>query len=157
MSRELTTWMIDEFVANQTLVNMLAKDSAGIPAIFPYHHRDADERVPYPQVTLTRFGSSGDMRGFSGSNAGGLTVQMDDPRMAICVWSTIGVDECWRIYKLIDNMLRGDGVNIANTYFGAYRINRTVVRDDLWDDDVKAFHLHSEYSAWTMLTNIAQP
>jgi hypothetical protein len=149
--------MIDAFLANDTLTNMLAKDGNNIPAIFPYHHRDTDARTPYPQVTLTRFGSSGDMRGFSGSQHGGLTTKMDDPRMAICVWSTVGIDECWKIYRLIDDMLRGDSAQVSNSYFGSYRINRTVVRDDLFDATVNAFHLHSEYSAWIMLTNTPQP
>jgi hypothetical protein len=142
---------------NTALTALLGATKSGIPAVFPYHHKDVDEEIPLPHVTVCRFGDTDQMDRFHQTEFAGA---MDNPRIAICVWSFESVDECWRIYRLIDPMLRPYPTttlpNVSNQYFGAYKIKRTTCRDDLWDAALKAYHLHSEYSIRMMLTGVAQ-
>jgi hypothetical protein len=158
MSLELQTWLVNTLIADSKIIAMVGADTSGVPAIFPYHHSDADERIPFPHITFARFGSKRTMNAFQEQKQSGLTTQYDDPQFAICVWSTNSVDECWRVYRLIDGHLRGPGNNIANQYFSSWSCHRTTLRDDLFDKDVNAFHLHSEYCATIQTTpGVLQP
>jgi hypothetical protein len=143
------------FRANTQLVKLLGKNTDGISAIFPYHHRDEDERIPYPHLTFARFNNTSETDPFQGVPE--FAISMDNPRMAVCVWSKNSVDECWKVYRIVDTMLRGPGVNMSNQYFGAYRCARTTVRDDLFDEELKLYHLHSEYKVWLQLSGTPQP
>jgi len=154
MSWELQTWLVDTLIADSAITALVGADSAGTPAIFPYHHSDADEIIPYPHITFARFGSRAQHMPFDERPE--WASLMDNPRIAVCVWSTQTIDECWPIYKLIDGILRGPA-GASNAYFGAYTVKRTALRDDLYDEDVHAYHLHSEYCAVTQLTGTAQP
>lgn len=158
MSLELQTWLVDTLIGDTNITSKVGKDTSGVPAIFPYHHSDADERVPFPHITFARFGSRRTTNPFQEQQQSGLATQFDDPQFAVCVWSTISVDECWRIYRLIDGHLRGPGNSVANSYFSSWTINRTTLRDDLFDKDVMAYHLHSEYCALLQTTpGVLQP
>jgi len=156
MSQDLTAWMVNAFESNVKLQKIVGQTSDGNLAVFPYHHRDTDEQVPYPHVTIARFGSKSSMAAFD-QQANFATV-MDNPRMTVCVWSRNGVDECWDIYKICDALLRGRyALPISNAAFNFYQISRDSIRDDLFDDQQKAFHLHSEYSGWLQLTSAPTP
>lgn len=156
MSQELTSFLINTFAANAKIAANVGKDSNNNLAIWPYHYRDTDAEVPFPHITISRFGSTTEQGPFQ--EVAEYATVMDNPRIAICVWSRNSIDECWLIYKVIDAMLRGQAATqIADSTFGIYRIRRTSLRDDLWDDNQKAYHLHSEYSTWLQLTSAPQP
>lgn len=147
--------MVQGFRGNSSLTALLGVDTSGIPAIFPYHYRDVDARVPYPHLTLARFGNVGDQDKFGEVQE--ITTLHDSVRFVLCVWSTKSADELWPIYKIADGMLRGSGVNYQNSYFRGYRIHRTSCRDDLFDQDANAYHLHAEYRTQIEYTSVAQP
>lgn len=142
MSYELASWFVTSVKANAAITALLGKDSDGNPSVFPYHSRTTDQQPPFPKLTFARFGSlSGDR--FNGTPFANL---MDHPRFAVCVWSQDNIETCWRIYRLVDAMLRGPTLlPIANQFFGAYKASRSLVRDDLFDTQLNSFHLHSEY------------
>ena len=156
MSQDLTAWMVNAFESNAKLATVVGKTSNGDLAVFPYHHRDTDDQVAYPHITIARFGSKNNMGAFDAAPM--YATRMDNPRMTLCVWSRNGVDECWDIYKICDALLRGEyALNIASPTFSFYQISRDSIRDDLFDDQQKAFHLHSEYSGWLQLTSAPTP
>lgn len=156
MSQDLTAWMVNAFESNVKLAPMIGKTSDGNLAVFPYHHRDTDDQVQYPHITIARFGSKGINSALEASTH--FPTLMDNPRMAVCVWSRNGVDECWDIYKICDALLRGiNALTIASPTFSFYQISRDSIRDDLFDDQQKAFHLHSEYSGWLQLAQAPTP
>lgn len=159
MSREVETWAINTFAADSAIAAMVGHNSAGMPAIFPYHYRETDERIPYPHITVARFGQVTEHRNFGETEfAGG----MDDPRLSFCTWSTNSIEECWQLYRLMDKYLQPSFANpnpqICNQYFSSYgTIKRTLLRDDLFDEVAKAYHIHSEYHIRIQLTSLAQP
>jgi len=123
---------------------LLGKDADGNPSVFPYHSRATDQPPPFPKLTVARFGTDG---GADKWNATPFANLMDYPRIAVCVWSQDNIETCWRVYRLVDAVLRGPvPMGIANQYFGSYKSKRTTLRDDLFDQQLNAFHLHSEYS-----------
>lgn len=149
MSQVLQASVIQKFSNDPTILTMIGKDSSSNPAVFPYHQRDADERVPYPHITIARFGDITERGIFQdGSNS---TI-MDGPRIAICVWSLVSLDEAYNLYNAADILLRGNNANISSQFFSTYKIRRTHLRDDLFDNTSKAFHIHSEYSMWLQYT-----
>jgi hypothetical protein len=151
MSQALEAWFAQTVRANSAITNLIGKDSNNIPAVFPYHQRDADENVPYPHITFARFGDITE-RGVFQDDSNFSTI-MDGPRWAVCVWSKESLDEAYPIYNLLDKMLRGPGASVASQYFSSYKVRRTHLRDDLFDDTAKAYHIHSEYSIW--VANVA--
>jgi hypothetical protein len=155
MSFELQTEIVNVLMNDVGITGKVGKDTAGVPAIFPYHHRDADARVPYPHITIARFGNRAEHWYFDEMTLEGLTTKMDNPRIAICVWSTNSVNECWRIYRLIDGHMRGPS-QFSNQYFSSYTLKRTALRDDLFDNDAKAYHIHAEFCAVIQLTGVLQ-
>ena len=156
MSQPLTAFLINAFVANADIIDKVGKDSAGNLAVWPYHYRDTDAEVPFPHVTVSRFGSTTEEGKFQEDPI--YETKMDNPRIAVCVWGRNSVDENYAVYNVLDAMMRGQAATqIADSTFGIYRIKRTNLRDDLWDDNQAAYHLHSEYSCWLQLTSAPQP
>ena len=149
MSQALEAQLIQTFIARTSVAAAVGKDSSGNPAIFPYHQRDVDENVPYPHVTIARFG---DLETAKFQDDTTLATIMDGPKFAICVWSHRSIDEAYTIYNMLDTVLRGPGSNIASSYFSIYKVKRTHLRDDLFDVTARAYHIHSEYSAWLQYT-----
>jgi hypothetical protein len=147
MSQVLQASLIQEILATSAITSLLGEDSSGIPAVFPYHYRDKDERVPYPHVTVARFGDITERGIFQEHEIFATT--MDCPRIAVCVWSTNSTDEAYDIYNMVDySILRGPNANLSSQYFSIYKVRRTHLRDDLFDETAKAYHIHSEYSIW---------
>ena len=155
MSFELASWMVTTFKANLAITALLGKDADGNPSVFPYHSRATDQPPPFPKLTVARFGTASVTDKFNGTPYANL---MDHPRVAVCVWSQDNIETCWRIYRLVDAVLRGPApMNIANTYFGSYQPKRSIIRDDLFDQTLNAFHLHSEFAmAVQTLAGVAQ-
>jgi hypothetical protein len=149
MSFEFQSWLVGVLKGTPAITSLVGQDSDGNYSIFPYHSKIGDVQPNFPKVTVARFGSSGPDR-FKHDTS------MDYPRIAVCVWSQDNIETCWRIYRLIDPLLRGQNVNISNQYFGAWEATRTTVRDDLFDQDLKAFHLHSEYAIPVQTTAVVQ-
>lgn len=154
--REVESWLASTFNGNSTLVALLGKDSAGNPAIFPDVMLDPDARVPYPHLTYTRINSVGALARFEDQIDTQAT--MDDPRLAICAWSQTSKDEAYHVWSLADKMLRGaTRVRFSNPYFSGYKIRLSLLKDNLYDRDARAYHCHAEYAMWAQLTTTAQP
>ena len=140
MSYELSSWLVATLKATPAITAIVGQDTDGNYSIFPYHAKTSDVQPPFPKITIARFGSGSAPDKFK------FLTTMDTPRIAVCVWAQDNIEACWRLYRLIDPILRGDNAKISNQYFGAYESKRTALRDDLFDTELKAFHLHAEYS-----------
>jgi hypothetical protein len=77
-------------------------------------------------------------------------VKFQNPKIAICVWDKVNLDTCYAIYERIDFLLRGTPplTTIPSHYFVNYKVQRKSFRDDLFDTDINAYHIHSEYETW---------
>ena len=140
-------WLRATFLNDATLVGLLGKDTAGVPAIWPYHYQDPDERTPYPHLTIARFGDRTGSEKFQ--HLPFLALQMDAPRFALCAWSTKSVDEADAVYSRAQVLIQGpSAIAAASANFGAYQITRTLYRNDLYDPATKAYHVHAEYHVW---------
>jgi hypothetical protein len=146
MSQAFEAWIQQTFSADSVIAGLVGKDSNGLPAVMPYHARDTDENLMYPHVTYARFGDITERGVFQDSPI--FSTAMDGPRVALCVWSRNDIQEAYTVYNRIDQLMRGPAALVASTYFSSYKIRRTHLRDDLFDETAKAFHIHSEYSLW---------
>jgi hypothetical protein len=147
MSQLFQAWFVNTAQSNTSIAALLGKDSTGAPAVFPYHGSDADPNVPFPHITLANFGSATERGMFDDSPL--HATRVEGFKLAVCVWSRTTVDECHAIYNLVDDMLRGPSANPNNVgHFTTYGLKRISKRDDLWDDKLLAYHLHSEYVVW---------
>jgi hypothetical protein len=155
--RELESSLIAIFSADTIIKDWVGKEVDGTPAIDSYHARDnQEERVPYPRITIARFGSIAGGELFQEDD--NFSLAMDCPKIAICAWSTIDVDDAYQGYNRCDALLRGPSrVNVATQYFSIYQIKRSMFRDDLFDEKANAFHIHGEYRMWTQLTAVPEP
>jgi hypothetical protein len=140
MSYELASYLVATIKANASIVALIGTDANGNSSVFPYHSRMTDQQPPFPKITIARFGTESNDK-FNGSSFAGL---MDWPRVAVCVWAQENIESCWRIYRLIEPILRAPA---TSQYFGAYKARRIIIRDDLFDQQLSSFHLHSE---WTL-------
>lgn len=154
--REVESWLVSTLQSNSALVALLGKDTANNPAIFPDEMLDPDERVPYPIITFSRIGDAGSLAMFYDQPE--LAGQIDWPRIAIRCWSSQTRDAAYRIWKLVDAMLVGmQATKFASVYFTGYKIRRTVLRDNMYDRDARAYFVYSEYAYLAQLTTTAQP
>jgi hypothetical protein len=151
-SASFQAWFVQQAQANSSIANLLAKDSTGMPIVVPYHATDVDENLGFPHITIARYGSAVSDGPFDDSP---LHAQRNDGlKVGICVWSQKSIDECVTIYDFVDQMLRGPVANVSSPYFSTYGLWRTDYRDDLFDDDLKCYHLHSEYTMWVRYTSL---
>lgn len=142
-------WMVAQFLADATLLSLVGRDTDNQPAVYPYHYQSQDERVPYPHLTFARFGTAdpGNTSLFQSSQY--LSVQMDSPKFALCAWSTNSLQEADALYSAAQLVLQGPNATTAtSSLFGQYQLKRTLYRNDLYDDDAKAYHVHAEYRIW---------
>ena len=144
MSYPLLAALTAQLSANATLKAGLSTipGTNNTPAIYPYHHRDVDNPT-YPLITLAVFGQGMGCSRFDDSQA--TIGRFDRPRLAICVWSQKNIDEAYSIYAQI-NPLRG--TSVQSMYVSSWRMDRTLFRDDLFDQDANAYHMHSEWMTW---------
>lgn len=132
------------FETDAALIALLGKDADGSPSVYPYHARTVQD-VNFPAITISRTGSLQKDSMFQDSDIG---LSMENMRLAICVWSTNTVDECHAIYERIRVLLETPYASFGNLYFTPYRMTRHLMRDDLFDNQINAYHLHAEYSLW---------
>ena len=144
MSYALEVFLTDQFATNATLIALLGKRADGGPAIYPYHHRDT-ANLNYPLVTIARFGSKSNGEKFSESP---YANQMDAPRIAICAWSKNNVDEAVAVISVIRNLIRPPSFDIGNGAFWGFKLTERTYRDDLFDTNISAYHVHTEYDGW---------
>jgi hypothetical protein len=144
MSYPLIAALNAQLGANTALTAVLSTipGTNNTPAIYPYHHRDI-ENPTYPLITIATFGQGMGSSRFDDSQA--TMGRFERPRLAICVWSTKDIDEAYAIYQQI-NPLRG--TSVQSIYVSSWRMDRTLFRDDLFDQDASAYHLHSEWLSW---------
>jgi hypothetical protein len=111
------------------------------------HFRDVQDPA-YPLITIGRFGSG--MRDNMFTEDPLYAGRMDNPKIEICVWDKSAVDYCWGVYRRIDTILRGTTpyVSLPSFHMLNYKWRRLLVRDDLYDEAIAAYHLHSEYETW---------
>lgn len=156
MSREVVSWMITGFQSNAALVALVGADLNGNPAIFGDRARTNGQFPPFPHLTVSRFGS---LRGLALFDEQIETAgQFDCPRIAVSAWAQETKDQAYQVYTMAEQMLLGtSALPFVNQYFSGYKIVRTAMRDDLFDDRAQAYHITGEFGLWLQLTDTAQP
>jgi len=142
------------FKNDSVLAGLLGKGSDGKPSVHPMHFRDVADPM-YPLITIARFGSGLHDNMFGEYDV--FCTAMDNPKIAICIWDKQAAINCWEIFNRVDFLLRGNppvnpipaaGPHPSANPFLNYKVLRGIVRDDLWDDQINAYHFHAEYQWW---------
>jgi hypothetical protein len=149
MSYSLQAALVSLLGTDATLVSWLGAKADSSAAIYPSHPRDVSD-PPYPLITIERIGSG--MRPDIFSDVDVYSTTMDNPRMAIKVWDKTNIDTCWKIYRRVDLLLRGQPpvTPIPSVYMTNYKFQRKQVRDNLFDDATNSYCLYAEYETWVM-------
>lgn len=148
MSYPLLVGLTSFLSSDPTLISLLGTDPDGQPTIYPLHFRDVENPI-FPMITISRFGSGMKDNMFTDDPVYGGN-RMENPKLAICVWDKQNIDLCYAIYDRVDTLLRGSPpvTTIPSHYFVNYKWQRKTFRDDLFDTEINAYHLHSEYETW---------
>jgi hypothetical protein len=147
MSYSLLNGLYIMFQADAALQTLVGKRPDGSLSIATNHFQDVADPV-FPLVTMGRFGS-GMKDGLFDEDAL-YAGRMDNPKIEICVWDKASLDDAYAAYRRIDQLLRGSPYPVAlpSAHITNYRFKRVIFRDDLWDDALAAYHIHSEYTTW---------
>jgi hypothetical protein len=156
--REVVSWMVQGFLGNSAITNLVGADSAGNPAIFDQETHTADQNIPYPHLTVSRVGTPRVQRLILFDEQPDTAGRFDNPNIAICAWSQTTRDAAYQIYELAQAMLLGQtAMRFTSLYFSGYKITRGVFRGDLFDREAQAYRVYGEFSMWAQLTDTAQP
>lgn len=139
---------LTNYLENQPQLTVLLAERPGNhaqSAIYPYHHHDVAQPA-YPLITIARFGSVVNSAMFSESET--FATMMDGVKLAVCSWSKTSSDEAIAVMAIVRRLLRNPTLAIGNQYFSNYKLTERLYRDDLFDQAISAYHVHTEYSTW---------
>lgn len=146
MSYAIQVGIVAALQADPTIQGLVPKDADGKPSIYPYHARTAVDMV-FPIVTVARFGNPPNENRFTESDIAWYT--MRGAKLAICIWDKNNIDTCHAIFeRVLALLLDPNTPALGSQYISYYKFRRTLMRDDLFDTSIDAYHLHSEWEVW---------